>query len=317
MTAGTEAGALLEEAVAGETGVGDLADHHRAGRVGRSDLGVTFETEIVVTLDEEIRIDRAVGVVTGGATFAHGFVFKDTRAGLFFVALRANRVGTMVKGASRLVDVVTVRVVTRGAVHFPFADGMMRGEAEFRAFVEVTLETTVGFLAGKDEFAFAAASFDVETAGAVTRLAAEAGHFFFIDDFAEFDPGMLGAGEVFDFFLVAERAGIHPDVFGAGNHRRDNDDAVDGGAGDSQRDQRQTANRADHNRIGEVLFLQGAPHFTATGRRGSRAARQDFPTGSGLPEDGAWERVLERLTHVPVIVRAKVCIRVLQQAERE
>lgn len=264
---GAEAGALLEEALAGKTGVRDFADQRGAGGVGRGDLGVAFEAEIVVALNEQLRVDRAVDVVTGDAAFAEGFVFEDVGASLFFVALRAGLVDASDELAGGFVDVFAVRVMAGGAIEPAFLERVVVLQTEFRFLVEVTLETVGRIFAGEDEFAFAAAGIHVQAAGAVTGFAAEAGHFVFLDGFPELDAGVLGEFEVLNFFLVADGALIHADVLGAGNHRWGNDDAFDRGAGDGQRDDGGTENRPDHDRFCEAHFSHWSPRCN-----GSRAA---------------------------------------------
>lgn len=63
---GGPAGAALDE-----TGVRNFADHEVAGQdIGTLDLQVALEAKIVVALDEELAIDRAVRAMAGGAAFA-------------------------------------------------------------------------------------------------------------------------------------------------------------------------------------------------------------------------------------------------------
>ncbi len=45
-------------------------------------LEMTFKTEIRITHGEQLGVDAAVGGMTGGAAFAHRFVFKNIRAAL-------------------------------------------------------------------------------------------------------------------------------------------------------------------------------------------------------------------------------------------
>ena len=125
-----------------------------------------------------------------------------------------------------------MRVMAGDAAHPPFLDRMMELEAELGILIEVALEAGLRILAGIDDQLGVTPGIDVQTAGAVATLAA-----FPLDARAfagDLDARMLGELEVLDFLLVAQRALIHADVFGAGNHRRSQDHPIHRRAGDDQ-----------------------------------------------------------------------------------
>jgi len=70
-----------------EKGMVHFADDRAAGRP--RNLGVTFETEIGISLDQQLVIHGTMGLVAGGAAFAQGLVFVDKVPRLFPMTLRA------------------------------------------------------------------------------------------------------------------------------------------------------------------------------------------------------------------------------------
>ena len=55
-------------------------------------LEMTLQTQVGVSCREHLGIDRSVRAVTGGATFAHGFVLEHMRASLCRMTLEAGGV---------------------------------------------------------------------------------------------------------------------------------------------------------------------------------------------------------------------------------
>ena len=173
VAAGGPAGAALEE-----VRVRDFANHEFAGLDIRPlHLHMAFQAEIIVALDKKLAIDRAVGIVAGGASVAESFVFENEWAALLAMAL-----GTVLvqprhgESAGGLHDVMAVGVVALDAVHHPFDDGMMLRQLEFGVDVQVALKAGGGILAGiDDEAAAAATDAHMFAGGAVARFAAADG----------------------------------------------------------------------------------------------------------------------------------------------
>ena len=65
---------------------------HRAdddGATGPGNLGMTSQTEISISLDEQLFVHRTVGFVAGSASFPQSFMLEDKLSGLFTMALGA------------------------------------------------------------------------------------------------------------------------------------------------------------------------------------------------------------------------------------
>ena len=155
MATGRPAGAAFDE-----IRVRDFADHEVAGKnIGPLDLKVALEAKVIVALDEELAIDRAMRAMTNGAAFAQGFVFENERAALFAMTLRASFVEARHgEAAGGLHDLVAVRVVAVHAIHVAFDDRVMLGEIKFGMDVEVALKAGAGIFAWVDDEPAAAAA---------------------------------------------------------------------------------------------------------------------------------------------------------------
>ena len=98
----------------------------RVTRSGKLDLSMTFEAKIGITLYQHLGIDRSVRIVTFGASFTHGFMFKDKVSGLFLVTCSAGLVEAReTQATAGFHDVSPVRIVTINAVHHVFKNRMM------------------------------------------------------------------------------------------------------------------------------------------------------------------------------------------------
>lgn len=174
-----------------------------------------------------------MNTVTIDAAFAYGLVIEHVRPGLFAMALRANIVNTRDAHAFRIVNVITVRVVTADTGHPTFFERMMIRQIELGFLVDMALETGFRVFAWIDnELAFAATGIDVETAGTVAAFAALAGNAFFLT--GDLDPRVLGKFKISNLFFVTGRTSVHADVLRAGDQRRGNEDPVNRCAGYSQ-----------------------------------------------------------------------------------
>jgi hypothetical protein len=102
------AGAALEEG-----GVVEAADEDLAA--GRLLLEMALKAEGGIALGEEPGIDGAVGMMAGGAAFAHGFVFEDVGTALGGMALVTGFVFGEQRGVSAQDGIAMMRIVAIGA----------------------------------------------------------------------------------------------------------------------------------------------------------------------------------------------------------
>jgi hypothetical protein len=130
-------------------------------------LRMASQAKVRVALDKHFAVDRAVRVVTRGATLAHGFVLEHNRARLFTMTLGAAFVAPRHRqSAGGFENVVAMRVVALNTIHFALNHGMMLGQIKFGLDFEVALKTRRRVFAGiNDEFVLAA--FDVFAGRAV------------------------------------------------------------------------------------------------------------------------------------------------------
>lgn len=147
----------------------------------RVHLRVTFETKIIVALDEHFVRDGPVRLMTNSAAFTQRFVFVDDQARLFAMALCARFIQarepgcspSLKSGAMRcLENVCSVRIVALDAIHSIFQHRMMVRQSELGVHMDMTSETGLRFPAGIDnKFAAPAPGLHVQAAWSVARFA--------------------------------------------------------------------------------------------------------------------------------------------------
>ena len=162
MAAGGPACAHLEE-----TAVIDFTDEDLS-RI-ELHLRMATQTEMSIPLDEHLLVHGTVRLVACGAAVLHALMNEDEGSSLFAVALGALLVLTgQAQTAGLFENLSTVRIVTRDAVHLPFKNGMMLGEAELGMFLLMAVQAGLGIGTGiVDKDAFPAACLDVFAAGTV------------------------------------------------------------------------------------------------------------------------------------------------------
>ncbi len=104
-------------------------------------LEMTLQTEIGIALGQQLGIDRAMGLVTGRAAFANGFVLENVRAALRGVTSDTEIVLCEQRGAAGNHDRAFVRRVTGGATDVAFGDRMVAGKLKLTPHVRVAFET--------------------------------------------------------------------------------------------------------------------------------------------------------------------------------
>src|SRR5664280_1254792 len=167
-----ETRAPLQKLCRGESRMRHLANENCAVTAGCGYLSMAFQAQVVVPFGQHLRVDRAVDVVTAGATFTQGLVLEHVRPGLLAMAAGADIIDPRQPQSFWLVDVFAVRIVAVGATHSAFVDRMVILQAKLRLLVEMTLET--GFRIFRridDELALPAAGIHMQTACAVTGFA--------------------------------------------------------------------------------------------------------------------------------------------------
>ena len=89
-------------------------------------LGMALQAKVGIILDEQLSVNRAVGVVTDGATFAHRLVLKNEGPSLLAMTFRARFILPLHgQTAGGFKDICSVRVVALNAIHPAFKNGMM------------------------------------------------------------------------------------------------------------------------------------------------------------------------------------------------
>ena len=143
------------------------------------DLGMTLEAKIGVAFDQQLAVDRAVGLVTNSAAFAQGFVFENERT-----ALLAMTLGTLLvepchsQAAGGFQNIGPMRIVALNAIHPALEHRVMLGQAELGMSLQMALEASFRVFAGiNDELAPPTTGLNVFTAWAMAGFApALAGH---------------------------------------------------------------------------------------------------------------------------------------------
>jgi hypothetical protein len=199
-------------------------------RAGRGQLSVAFQTQIVVALVEHLLVDRTMGVVTHGASLTQCLVFKYMRPGLLAVTLETGLILPRDEHAFGLEDILSMRIVAINAMHPSFFDRVAVLKVEQRPGLKMALETGLRIFAGINyKLTAASAHFQVEAAGAMTRLAAPTHQAlsFSLNPYA----CVAGVFEILNHLLMAQRARFYPHILCTRNHGRGNYHAPNGSTG--------------------------------------------------------------------------------------
>lgn len=210
-----------------------LADENPARGPRFLFLGVTFKAQIGIGLNQHLRIDRTMRVVTDEATLAQSRMLEDERAGLGAMTLGAGLVQTCHRQpAGRFHDVAPVWVVALDAIQLPFEHRVMLRQVKLRVNIDVTTETRLGIAAGiDDELAATTADLDMPAAGAMTRFTTRfARHLQMFPVAAPVGADRKNPGDI-GMTLVA---GLIADVAGSFDLERDFGDRADRAAGTYQ-----------------------------------------------------------------------------------
>jgi hypothetical protein len=176
-------------------------------------LEMALQAKRRVTLGEQSLVNRAMGCMAHHAPLTHRLVLVDKRAALLCVTLETGFVSAQKSKAAgpelllnicrgALVRDPFVRLMAIATAHLAFKHRMMMRQLKRCANVQVTLETSVRRLSRVDDRARSAASFDVQTPGAVAGLAA---HVLCVFPF-RLQSRVSGCPEVAHDLFVAGRA---------------------------------------------------------------------------------------------------------------
>jgi len=190
-------------------------------------LGVATQAKIRVIAGKHLPVDRAMRIVAGGATFAHGFMLEHHGPRLLTMTFGATLVLPRHRELPRRFhDVAAVRIVALHAIHFAFDDRVMLRETEFSAGFEMALKTGSRVFAGiEDEFP--RSDLHVKAAGAVAGFTAGLpGHRAF-----KMNSRVRAGGKFLCDGRMAIRATFVADKMRAGNLRCREYGARDRGAG--------------------------------------------------------------------------------------
>ena len=112
------------------------------------DLSVTTQAQIRIGIDEQLGIDRTVGLVTRGAALPQSGMFENERMRLFPVTLGASFVQARHgQAALGLSNIAAVRIVTLNAVHPVLRHRMVPRQTELGVNIQVASKTTCRVLA--------------------------------------------------------------------------------------------------------------------------------------------------------------------------
>jgi len=117
-------------------------------------------------LRQQLRVDRTVRTVAGGASFSQRRMLEHKRPRLLFVALRAVFIHARHRQPPRRFhDVAAVRVMALHAIHLLLQNRMMLWQVEFAFNGAMALETCRGILARiHNEFPAPAPTLDMQAA---------------------------------------------------------------------------------------------------------------------------------------------------------
>jgi hypothetical protein len=155
-----------------KAGVIDATNENTAADRRVLNLRVTAQAQIGIAHGQHFGIYRAVRLMTTGASFTQGGMFKDERFGL--LAMTGGAVFVLPRhgqSAGGLHDVCPVWIVTIHAIHFAIEYGMMMRKPELGASGLMTLQASLGISPRIDDEFFEAAAAgggDVFAAGTVT-----------------------------------------------------------------------------------------------------------------------------------------------------
>ena len=127
-------------------------------------LEMTFETEGLVALRQQLIVDRPMNRVAGRAAFPHRFVLENEGPPLRLMALAARFIDAREGRPQPLKRWTFMWVVAVVAAHPAFHYRMMKWQVEFAALVQMAVEADLRRFPWIDDVAPPAARFGVQAA---------------------------------------------------------------------------------------------------------------------------------------------------------
>lgn len=134
-------------------------------------LEMAAQAKRLIARNQQTRIDAAMWIVTGDATFAHRLMLEHKWTLLRRVAFNANIIFRHEFRPAAFNHVTFVRIVAINAADLAFDDGMVRGQIELSLLIQMTCETCLRRLVRINDSVGRAARLNMETAGTMTRFA--------------------------------------------------------------------------------------------------------------------------------------------------
>lgn len=112
-------------------------------RTRNRNLRVALETEISIPLDQHLRVDRSVGIVTRRATLPQSFMLVHMHTALFPVAGRAGFVLTRHREAARrFQQVEPMGIMALNTAHLALGNGMVLRKMKLTSDLKMTFITS-------------------------------------------------------------------------------------------------------------------------------------------------------------------------------
>lgn len=166
------------------------------------DFEVAAQTEIIISRDQHLRVNRAVRIMTGGAAFTHRVVLKNKGAFLLGVAGRTGLVRGREINSAALDRVAFVWIMAIGARDLAGQHRVRMREVHLAAFVQVALKTGFRRLIRVHDRSAGATRFHVNATRPVAGFATGVAHLWP----REGKPAMGRGSKVRRFLLMALHA---------------------------------------------------------------------------------------------------------------
>src|SRR5262245_60005472 len=105
-------------------------------------LEMTVDAQVVISRHEHLLVDGAMGIMAGGASVAHGFVFEDERTPLRGMTPEAVLILRQ-QGRAAFERGAFMRVMAVGAIYPVFRDLMMLRQRELAAHIRMAFKTVL------------------------------------------------------------------------------------------------------------------------------------------------------------------------------
>jgi hypothetical protein len=211
-------------------------------------LEMALQTQRRITFVQQSLVDRAMGRMADHATLTHRLVFIHEWAALLRMTLEADLVSAHKSKAARFERLLNicrgalgrdplVRLMAIAAAHLAFKHRMMMRQLKCCANLKVTLETSVRRFLRINDRASAAPGLNVQTPGAVARLAADVLCVFP----SRLEASVSSCPKVAHDLFVACRAFLRPHELRARDAGRGNNCSARSAAGKQNNGQRNSS----------------------------------------------------------------------------